>query len=71
MDRAVLEDHLAQAERHVAEGARHVARQRERVVELKDHGHDWRAATKLLQAFEQMQAMHIADRDRLRKQLSP
>lgn len=71
MDRAVLEDHLAQAERHVAEGARHVARQRELVAELKNHGHDWRAAMELLQEFEQMQALHIADRDRLLKELSP
>jgi hypothetical protein len=69
MDRAMLEAHLAQAERHVAEGERHLARQREIVAQLKDHGHDWREAMNLLHQFEDMQALHVADRDLLRKEL--
>jgi len=69
MDRAMLGQHLAQAERHVAQGERHIARQREIVAELKDRGHDWQAAMELLHQFEEMQALHIADRDRLRSEL--
>jgi hypothetical protein len=68
MDRAMLEAHLAQAERHVAEGERHLTRQREIITELKEHGHDWRAAMDLFHRFEEMQALHIADRDRLRRE---
>jgi hypothetical protein len=46
-----------------------VDRQREIVAELKRHGHEWRQAMDLLHQFEEKQAMHVADRDRLRKEL--
>jgi hypothetical protein len=69
MDRAILEEHLAQAERHVLQGERHLGRQREIVAGLKGHGSDWRAAMDLLHRFEEMQALHIAGRDRLRSEL--
>ncbi len=70
VDRAMVERHLAQAERHVAEGERHIARQRQIVVELESDGHDLEAARDLLAQFETMQAMHVADRDRLRGELA-
>jgi hypothetical protein len=69
MDRRMLEGHLAQAERHVLKGESHIDRQRQLVAELERDGDDITLATKLLLQFEQLQAMHIADRDRLRQEL--
>ena len=65
MDRSMIREHLAQAERHVSEGERHVARQREIVATLERDGHDTVAARATLTQFEELQAMHVADRDRL------
>jgi hypothetical protein len=69
MDRWMIETNLAQAERHVAEGSQHVAMQREIVKNLERDGHDTSRARSLLARFEESQTMHIADRDRLRKEL--
>ena len=65
-------EHLAQAERHVAEGQEHVARQREIASQLHRDGHTEAAeeAGKLLAQFEEMQTLHVADRDRLLKELA-
>ena len=60
---------LAQAERDVLEGERRIARQREIVAELERDGEQSWDATELLRRYEAMQAMHIANRDRLRKEL--
>lgn len=62
---ALLRDHLAIAERHVASGNRVVTRQRRLVSKLEADGHDTREAQALLARFEDLQALHIADRDRL------
>jgi hemerythrin len=70
MDRAMLSQHLQLAERHVLQADEHVRRQREIVEELERDGHDTRMARKLLAQFEKLQAMHIADRDRLARELS-
>jgi hypothetical protein len=70
MDRMMLADHLAKAERHVMEGAGHIARQRELVARLDGQGLDAEEARKLLLTFEEMQDAHIADRDRLIRELS-
>jgi hemerythrin len=67
MDRAML---LQQAERHVLQADQHVRRQREIVRELERDGHDARMARKLLAEFEKLQAVHIADRDRIASELS-
>ena len=69
MDRAMLKQHLAQAEGHIALGERHIVRQRKLVAELEQKGCDTAEAKRLLASFEELQAMHIADRDRLRRQL--
>jgi hypothetical protein len=69
-DRAMLERHLAQAERHVSDGEHTVARQREIVAKLVKDGHDSRMAQELLTQFEQSQAIHVADRDRIRSELA-
>ena len=70
MDRAMIAEHLAQAERHVTLGERHVAEQRERVINLGQDGHDATGAASLLSQFEELQAQHVADRDRVRRELT-
>lgn len=70
MDRTTIVDHLEMAERHVREGQGHVERQRVLVSELGRDGHDTVRAVELLQQFEELQALHIADRDRLRGELA-
>jgi len=69
MDWATLEWQLLQAERHVSEGESHVARVRAVIAERQHQGLDAREATDLLRQFEELQATHIAERDRLRKDL--
>ena len=69
MERTMLETHLAQAEGHVAQGERHVARQRKLVAKLERDGHDTSEPKRLLSQFEEMLVIHIADRDRLLKEL--
>jgi hypothetical protein len=63
------EEHLALAERHVAEGEHRVARQRELVAELERAEHDVADARGLLSQFEELLAMHVEHRDRLRSEL--
>jgi hypothetical protein len=70
MDRMMLLEHLAQAERHVAEGVEHVARQREVVARLERDKQDATSSRELLQRFEEMQAMHLTDRDRILRELA-
>lgn len=70
MDRTVILEHLAQARRHVVQGERHIARQREIVAELERKGQDALAARDLLDSFEALQVLHIADRDRLEEELA-
>lgn len=69
MDQKFLADHLAQAERHVALGAKHIADQRHRIDRLARDGHDTNQAELLLKQFEELQALHVAERDRLGKML--
>jgi hypothetical protein len=70
MDKTMLENHLAQAERHVALGHEHVQNQRVLIVKLARDGHDTTMARKLLSQFEEIQRSHIADRDRLKDELA-
>jgi len=69
MNRAMLEDHLAATEQLLAEVERHVAYLRELVDQMERDGHDTARETRLLKEFEEVLAVHIADRDRLRKEL--
>lgn len=69
IDRAMWQEHLAQAERHVVQGEGHIAKQRAIVAELERDGHDARIARDLLDQLEQMQELHVADRDRRREEL--
>jgi hypothetical protein len=70
MDRARIELHLASAEEHVALAGDTVERQREIIVKLELDGHGIVEAQRLLVYFEEQLAMHVADRDRLRKELA-
>jgi hypothetical protein len=69
MDRKMIGDHLAQAERRINEGEGHLVQQRNLIAELEGLGHDTAQARALLKQLEQIQALHIADRDRLCKVL--
>ena len=51
-------------------GANNITRQRELIAELERDGHDASQANQMLAQFLDLQAMHIADRDRLIKELS-
>ena len=69
MDRAAIELHLASAEEHVALEVDNVECQREIILKLELGGHDTDEAQRLLVYFEEQLAMHVADRDRLRREL--
>jgi hypothetical protein len=65
----MISEHLAQAERYVSQGGRHIMHQMEFIAELESGGHDTTQAKNLLKLFEELQTSHIADRDRLQKEL--
>ena len=69
MDRTLLEEQLAVAERQVLEGERRIALQREIVAELERSGQPSFDATELLRRLDYLQTRQIANRDRLRKEL--
>jgi hypothetical protein len=62
-------DHLASARRHVAEAERHVAHQREVIAQRERDGHDTATSKQLLDQFEELYRMRVADRDRLEQEL--
>ena len=68
-DRALLHRHLKEALDHVARGEAHMRRQREVISEFERDGRETALAKRLLAEFEAMQKMHIADRDRIIKEL--
>ena len=70
MDRRHLEMLLNQAKRHVTAGENGLARQRAVVDELERDGHDSALARKLLVTFENLQAMHVEEAERLTAQLA-
>lgn len=57
------------ARRHVAQGERLIARQQEIITELEDGGQDASGAKQMLASFQGILQLHIADRDRLEKEL--
>ena len=67
--RATLALHLCEAEAHVAEVMRHVENQRIIIANLERGGHDTLQAESLFRTFEDMLALHVVHRDRLRKEL--
>jgi len=69
MDRHILEEHLAQAERHVEESRQVVERQRALIAALERDDHSTTRARELLARFEAIQQTHIEDRDRTAQEL--
>jgi hypothetical protein len=59
MDRATTLEHL---HRHIEKGERLIALQRKTLSELEHGGHDTADARQLLRQFQDLQALHVADR---------
>jgi uncharacterized pyridoxal phosphate-containing UPF0001 family protein len=66
----MLKRHLAQAEEHVATGQKNIVRQWELIGKLQRGKHDIAKARAILDQFEELQAMHVADRERILRELS-
>ncbi len=69
MGMEIIEKNLAQAETRVALGEHLIASQRDYIASLERSGRDTTQAKTLLDAFIELQLMHLASRDRLRGQL--
>jgi hypothetical protein len=69
MDRARLDEELRAADAHIATGREDICRQREIVAELRTAGHDTSVAYRLLLIYEEAQAMHLLNRQRLARQI--
>ncbi len=65
MDRKIILEHLAQAERHIAEMERRIVQQKTLFERLDAGGADAVTAKILLVEFEHSLALHRADRERL------
>jgi hypothetical protein len=70
MDRKMLKRHLAQAKAHIETGRKNIARQRKAIAKLERGGQDTNKARAALTQFEELQAMHLADRDRILRELA-
>ena len=70
MDRHMVLDHLALAERHIAEGKIIIDRQRNLIAHLEQGGHDTALSRELLSQFFHTQKSHEEDRERLRRELA-
>jgi hypothetical protein len=65
MDHIATIEQLAEAEDHVARGERHIARQRRLIADMERDGKDTFEEKGLLSTLQEIQALHIAERDRL------
>ena len=70
MNKDVKLKYLVQAERHMADGEQHIVRQRAIVAQLERDGRDASLSRSLLQCFEDLQRLHIADFHRLPEELA-
>jgi len=61
----MLKRHLAQAEKHIATGDKNIVRQWNFIAKLQLGKHDTAKARAILELFEELQAMHVADRERI------
>ena len=71
----MAENDLEMAERHVLEGERHIAQQRRLLAWLEQNNRgkseSAKVARNVLATFEMSQALHVADRDRLKRAPRP
>jgi hypothetical protein len=70
MDRKTILRDLARARERVAQVERHLKVQQQIVDVLQRDGCNALHARKLLQQYQELQARHISDRDRLERDLS-
>ena len=70
MNHAALQRRLQQAEGLAQRLAENIAFQQETIAKLDEGGHDVRAAKMFLRRLEATHARHVADRDRLFKELA-
>jgi uncharacterized coiled-coil protein SlyX len=70
MEQSTLEQHLTQAFERVSDGECRIAAQRDRIKLLKKDSRDSAFARKRLAEIEAKQAMHVAYRDHLSKELA-
>jgi hypothetical protein len=69
MDPERLKQYLQQTEQNIAQGNRHVAEQHALVARLEQQGHDAASARALLALLEESLRLHMAERDRLLREL--
>lgn len=69
MDRAALQEHLAQAQRHAAQGEIHITRQESIIADLDHNGQDTAKAREVLATLRDAQLNHEQDVERLLKEL--
>ena len=70
MDHNALQLRLQRAEELVQRVEDNIAFQQQMIATLKQGGHNVKAATMLLRRLQAKQAKHVADRDRLFKELA-
>ncbi len=70
MQRHLIEQDLLKARRYVVAGAQDVLEQREQVIQLEAAGQDTKEARTLLAQFEEIQAMNIAEVEKLLAELA-
>ena len=70
MDRDKVKRHLGEAEEHVARSIQHVGEQWKLIARLEEKGQDTATSRRLLALLEESRDLHVADRDRLRRQLA-
>ncbi|WP_424362915.1 hypothetical protein [Methylocystis parvus] len=69
MERALIQQQLDRAEGYLHLDIRRVTEQRKRVINLESVGRDAALAREQLSQAEELQAMHVADVERLRREL--
>jgi len=70
MNREALLAHLAETEALIVLGEQNIARQREVVDGMRRDGHPLDHAARILATFEATEAIHLADRETLRRQIA-
>jgi hypothetical protein len=66
----LLQEQLHQAEERICSGEHYIATQVAIVSRLERDGHDATKARRVLAILAELQAMHVADRNRLSKELA-
>ena len=69
MDRTLLKQHLARAERHLAEGQAHIEKQRAIIATLEQRGQDAGMARELLANLLRTQELHEQNREQILREL--